>query len=1422
MKKNLLSVLAASALLFAATSCSEDEELLTGGSSNNEKVSFQVEMDGTGPTSRALGDGTGADKLYYEVWDKNTNTNVYDAQVNVIDLGEGKRGATLSFDLVKGVPYDILFWAHNEAGSVFDASDLTAVTMKTTALKANMEVYDAFTAALNGYKVQSGSKTIVPLKRPFAQVNVGTTKEDWEKAEKLQVVIDQSLVTVKNVNTVYNVATSTASVPMDLTYALNVLVDKNNTFKVTKNNVETEYYYLGLNYMLADAEKEMKDNMEIELHDGEHLINTIKIANLPIQRNYRTNIIGNLLTSEEGFEVVVDPNFKDTHVVTVWDGGIKEPSTDTDGAYLITEAAELAWVADQVNHQGNDFSGKTIKLNNDIDLFNHGWTPIACVDSKAKFFRGTLDGNGKAIYNLNVEITTNQKAPAGLIGSLAGTVKDLTIDGAKVVGHGFLGAIAGYAYGNIQNCKVINAEIIATPISLGSVANVKYDDGDDVGAIVGQLNEGSYNVTGNSVENTTLTAYREIGGIVGTVVANNSANTQTITGNTIGTNVTIKLDQNFTPYEGGARPSKADNYVGSIRLSGTATDNCVTVDGNNGQVSIVQALTENTVPTVPEYDEQTKTYTADNAQEFLWLMHAVNGTLPAESKSATAPQSFEGETFKLACNVDLGNVEWTPIGEDKEKRFMGTFDGGNFTISNLKITKRTNDKPQAALFGALAGNVTIKDLILENVEIVYPGDGKDFYGAALVGTYYGNLTVNNVKVVNANITGNNKVAGLIAHDGASSTLNVDNCHVEYSTIASTDKSDGGNVGGLLGLFQGNGNATHTIKNSSVKNCIINGINSSNNGKRANSEFIGGITSKTGQILVITNCAIENNTFTDVQSNGSKVTYVSPYAPYEKYIGGARDEKFDGTVIVDDYQFVTDGCWLKDSEYYISNANGLKWVASTVNATTPYTPTIFDETTVYLTNDIDLKNEEWIPIGDDRSQRTEWHGTFDGQGYTIWNVKITKKTDRDDENKSSYGLFGNVKGTVKNLTVENVSISGAPKFIGALIGRLNNGLVENCHVKNSSVECNNWTIGGLVGQWNDGKISGCSVEETTVKGYAGVGAIAGLALNKGERTIENCSVKNSSIVKNGSFGGNYDKMFGAVLGATYNGELTVYLTGCSVENTTVLGEKSNVLCGYVAEGDKLTIDGYEMVSDGLLKKGVEYNVYNANGLATLNTMMANKTAGRDVVVNLTADIDFNGKTWTPVDSHADTAFEIAEINGNKHTISNLNINGQAMFTRFAGSDDVVIKNVTFDNATVTSSAINTSILTVQSYQNILLDNVDVKNSSITGSYKVAPLIATVYNESTSTVTATLKNCDVETVTVKAETYDFCTTGMVAFVYADDNDKIEFENCTVKDVKLIAPNDSYKAHAAIYTTGSGSLFNEVEGVTVTNVTFEALQK
>ena len=324
------------------------------------------------------------------------------------------------------------------------------------------------------------------------------------------------------------------------------------------------------------------------------------------------------------------------------------------------------------------------------------------------------------------------------------------------------------------------------------------------------------------------------------------------------------------------------------------------------------------------------------------------------------------------------------------------------------------------------------------------------------------------------------------------------------------------------------------------------------------------------------------------------------------------------------------------------------------------------------------------------------------------------------------------------------------------------------------------------------------------------------------------------------------------GATADGPQTVTFNGCKFNSETAADGKAAIEIGTSAEhntvnviindctvngfaagsvsennlynpknGDKhnIVLDGVTIIDTGLGKiaETNAYYVYNETGFMKMHDILAACKAGRNAMINIMADLDMTDRAWSTVDSHVDANSSIIGINGNGHTISNLTINGQAMFSRFSGIGDVEIKDLTFDGATVNTTGINASILCVQTYQNVLLDNVDIKNSSITGAYKVAPYIGSVYNENPSSITATLKNCDVSNTTVTATYLDFCTTGMVAFVYAGNNDKIEFENCTVTNVAISAPN-AYSAHAWVYTTGSETLFNEVEGVTVSGCTFE----
>ena len=141
-------------------------------------------------------------------------------------------------------------------------------------------------------------------------------------------------------------------------------------------------------------------------------------------------------------------------------------------------------------------------------------------------------------------------------------------------------------------------------------------------------------------------------------------------------------------------------------------------------------------------------------------------------------------SYKLINNIDLQNVEWTPIGTNIAP-FIGTFDGDGFSISNLKISKPTIDF--IGLFG-YTNNVTIKNLTINNVNI----SGNNYVGA-LAGYAAGSTGV----IQNCSVTGTGTVTGKSSVGGlAGCTVgNIDSC---YSTINVTLSGTGNYAGGLVG------------------------------------------------------------------------------------------------------------------------------------------------------------------------------------------------------------------------------------------------------------------------------------------------------------------------------------------------------------------------------------------------------------------------------------------------------------------------------------------------------------------------------------------------------------------------------------------------------------------------------------------------
>ena len=708
------------------------------------------------------------------------------------------------------------------------------------------------------------------------------------------------------------------------------------------------------------------------------------------------------------------------------------------------------------------------------------------------------------------------------------------------------------------------------------------------------------------------------------------------------------------------------NIVGNLLTS--KVDYTVDIINDWGRPDYEIKVWDGETISAPAYNEETKTYSITDGSELAWLAAAVSGTLTDNTKANLPADSFAGKTFVLTKDINLGDAEWTPIGKlnDNSKHFEGTFDGQGHVISNMRITKGVNG---AALFKSIAGTVTIKNVTIEKASVVYPGQD-DFYGSALVGTAYGKVTIENVTVKDSYISGNNKVAGILAHDGVMNSLTIDDCHVEGCVIESLNQEDGGNVAGLVGLYQTNAEAT--IQNSSVKNTVINGINSTNTGKRSNGEFIACISGKDNLVVNIIDCEVSGNTFT--QNEG--VTYVSPYGVF---VGGNRDDNGKGTVIVDGYECIANGVGVKGNTYNITTANGLVWVEAQADD-------FFAGKTVQFGCDINMAGvtiekpiKFWQP-----ENRT----TVNGQNYTISNLTMSTTSTA----KEPFGLFGGT-ADIKNIKFDNANITGY-SYVAVIAGNLY-GDIDNCHVSNSSVTAGYWMAGAMSGQYNGGNVTNCSVTKTEIKCPAAAGAIVG-NINEavGERKIENCEINECTIKTNGTFGGNYDMMFGSVIGLINISNSKVYLTNCRVTNTTVKGQTDSALYGVSPSSTIVYIDGVMQVENKVLHEasGLYYNgndkpgqgVYYIGSADDLKKAVTyfigadpNNEANK-VTIELLTNIDLAGQDWTPWDVMWIT------LNGNNHTISNINVSaawrsGLFGYLGAATINDLTLKNVTVSGA-----------------------------------------------------------------------------------------------------------------------------------------------
>ena len=755
--KNIFRFLMAAVIFFGAVSCAKEDisSSLAGG---EVEVTFTANLPELG--TRAYADGAKAGILFYNIYEANTDNKLDDLCGSV----ESETN-TFKFQvpMIKGMTYDIVLWAQNKNCEYYRLVG-KQVTAVYEGKNANDDTRDAFYCFKKNFS-PTAPAVVIPLTRPFAQLNVATS--DLDLVEDSEVTITTTTVTVKTY-TGFNIATGDVTGNQsEITFAAT-----DAPFKAGET-LKTGYDYLSMNYILVPKEGMTVDPVYTFNNNKGVVFENTSYGNVPLKQNYRTNILGALLTKQTEIEVEILPDFGGAKEVAIWDGvAIEDP--------------------------------------------------------------------------------------------------------------------------------VINGDI----------------------------------------------------------------------------------------------------------------------------------------------------YEVHNAAQLAHIANLVNGTLTRE---AVAANDLAGKTVKLMNDIYLANEEWTPIGNIHPHHFKGTFDGNGKTVYGLKVTEHNGAHPKG-LIGIVSGNPTVRNLTIDGATVAMKNDHTgDFYAAGLIGTFYGNLTVDGVTVKNSTFVGNNKVAGLLAHDGVCSNLNINNCHILNCNISSANLTDGGNVGGLLGLFQGAANGEFKITNSSVKESTIVGINSSNNGKRANGQFVACVSSKENQTLVIEDCVVEGNDFNQTIDGSAPVTYVGPYD--NLFVGGERngDEELPGSVVIDalPYPHASVATW---AEFTAALAAGESYIVLTADIT--------HDANYQLQKDvvIDLNGKSMtLPMINIHNKVTIKNGTINGKVYARKNSEIVFNNvkfsgDNIGDNLSTEGHLA-IQGGCKSLYAKDclfspTSVSGSQTKPLSFEGGSTIMKFEGCEFKSS--------------------------------------------------------------------------------------------------------------------------------------------------------------------------------------------------------------------------------------------------------------------------------------------------------------------------------------------------------------------------------------
>lgn len=323
MKMNriiLATIAAGTAVMMLLASCQRDE--LTGGTPAGEEVTVSISAvmpEGGEPVVRSAtdpGDGSDVNRCIMSIY--LADEGLADGPIlyadKVIAQVSGKTAVFPDQRLVSGHEYRFVFWADHVADNTsetgraadlhYDTQTFPTVSFKDgAAYKSNDDTRDAF-FLVEDVTVSGPSTQSFELRRPFGQLNIITN--DWgaipEAADQLRPA--KVKLTFNGVPNTIDLLTGEVSDAADIS---------GEAVEVSKIAQDGDAKHLSFDYILAkEGEQTILPDFTMDFladNDNTKVTDTYTFTNIPVQRNYQTNVRGNLLTDRTGVEIEVVPEF---------------------------------------------------------------------------------------------------------------------------------------------------------------------------------------------------------------------------------------------------------------------------------------------------------------------------------------------------------------------------------------------------------------------------------------------------------------------------------------------------------------------------------------------------------------------------------------------------------------------------------------------------------------------------------------------------------------------------------------------------------------------------------------------------------------------------------------------------------------------------------------------------------------------------------------------------------------------------------------------------------------------------------------------------------------------------------------------------------------------------------------------------------